>query len=121
MVSAESFWTSSLRAVPEGESITRILAAALSAVEPGDAVSHFVSRDGDLLAVSDRVYDLRSFRRVILLGIGKASLTMSKRLATILGSRLSDGLVVLKHLPSVFHPPFTILQGDHPLPGERSL
>ncbi len=35
MLSAESFWTVSLRSAPEGESITRILAAAIAAVDPG--------------------------------------------------------------------------------------
>jgi hydroxypyruvate reductase len=59
MLSAESFWTSSLRRAPEGERVTRILAAAITAVEPGAAVRHFVQREGDLLTISGWVYDLR--------------------------------------------------------------
>ncbi len=49
MLSAESFQTSSLRSLPEGESITRILAASIHAVEPGAAVERFVRREGDIL------------------------------------------------------------------------
>ncbi len=58
MLSAESFQTSSLRSLPEGQSITRILAASIQAVEPGAAVERFVHREGDILTVSDRVYNL---------------------------------------------------------------
>ena len=117
MPPAESFWTlrqaqggaSSLRAAPQGESITRILAAAIAAVDPGAAVRRFLQRDGGTLTISDRTYDLKSFRRVVLLGIGKASLAMSDALATILGERLSAGLVIPKHASTIPHSPLTAL------------
>jgi glycerate 2-kinase len=120
MLSAESFWTSSLRAAPEGERITRILAAAITAVEPGVAVGRFVQRDGDMLTISGRAYDLRSFRRVVLLGIGKASVAMSDALVEILGDRLSAGLVIPKQVTSSYSP-LTLLIGGHPVPDEQSL
>ena len=121
MLSAESFWTSSLRASPDGERITRILGAAIAAVEPGAAISRFVRREGEKLTVSDREYDLRLFRRIFLWGIGKASVAMSAGLVKILGSRLEAGLVISKHAPSIPKLPFSVIKGDHPLPGEHSL
>ena len=121
MLSAESFWTSSLRAAPEGERVTRILAAAITAVEPGAAVGRFVQRDGEMLTISGRTYDLQLFRRVVLLGIGKASIAMSTTLAGILGARLESGLVITKHVSAIHHSPLTILIGGHPVPDERSL
>lgn len=121
MISAESFWTTSLQASSEGGRIIQILAAAITAVEPGAAVGRFVWRDGEMFSISGQVYDLRSFRRVVLLGIGKASLAMSTRLAEILGNRLSGGLVIPKQSPPIFHKPFTVIQGGHPIPDERSL
>jgi hydroxypyruvate reductase len=121
MLSAESFWTSSLHLAPEGGRITRILAASINAIDPGAAVEHFIKRDGDLLTISGRVYDLQFFHRVVLLGIGKASIAMSKALAKILADRLSSGVVITKHAAIGSHPTLTILSGDHPIPGERSL
>ena len=101
MIPAESFWTYSLRAAPQGESVTRILAAAVNAVEPGEAVRRFVRRDRDTLTISDRTYDLSAFRRVMLLGIGKAAVAMSEALAGILGDYLVDNLVITKHIPHI--------------------
>jgi glycerate 2-kinase len=121
MLSAESFWTFSLHSVPEGERIARILAAAICSVEPGAAVDRFIRREGDILTVAGRAYDLRSFGRVVLLGIGKGSLAMSDALARILKTRLDDGLVVSKHISVMSQYPFHVLEGDHPVPGKRSL
>jgi hydroxypyruvate reductase len=121
MLSAESFWTSSLRLAPEGGRITRILSAAINAIDPGVAVRRSVVRDGDMLNVSGRVYDLRSFRRVVLLGLGKASVAMSDALAIILADRLSYGLVISKQVSLVSPSPMTYMIGDHPVPDEHSL
>jgi glycerate 2-kinase len=121
MFSADSFWTESLHVAPQGGQITRILASAINAVEPGTAVRRFVQRDGDTLTVSERVYDLEKYHRVVLLGLGKASLAMSSMMSGILGSRLDAGLVITKNASAGSGFPFPIIEGDHPIPGERSL
>ncbi len=121
MLSAESFQTFSLRTLPEGESISRILAASIRAVEPGRTVERFVSLSGDILNVAGREYDLAYFRRVCLLGIGKGSIAMSSTLSRLLGDRLQAGLVVTKHASGVPDFPFAILEGGHPVPDGRSL
>jgi len=121
MLFAESFWTSSLLAAPEGERIARILAAAINAVDPGEAVRRFIHRDGDMLTISSQVYNLQLFHRVILLGMGKASVSMSNALAEIIGNRLSAGLVIPKQATLATHFPLIYFTGGHPFPDERSL
>ena len=121
MIPAESFWTHSLRKLPEGRAITRILAAAIQAVEPGEAVRRYVHRQEDTLTIAGLSYDLSAFSRVHLLGIGKASLPMAEALAELVGHHLIDGLVVTKHSPMASQFPFPIIQGGHPVPDERSL
>jgi hydroxypyruvate reductase len=121
MLSVESFWTTSLRASPQGEGITRILAAAIASVEPGAAVRRFVRRREDTLTISGREYNLRDFQRVALLGLGKASLDMSAELVELLGETLSTGLVISKQDEPVSHPPVTFIRGGHPIPDEHSL
>jgi glycerate 2-kinase len=121
MLSAESFLTSSLRTSPDGAAIARILAASIHAADPGAAVERYVHWEGSVLSVSNRDYNLGSFGRVALLGIGKAAVPMSATLTGIIGERLEDGLVVTKHARSIPGFPFPILEGDHPIPGMRSL
>src|SRR5450759_233732 len=121
MLSAESFWTSSLRQLPDGERVTRILSTAINSIDPGLAVRRYVQREGDLLTVVGRGYDLSFFHRVVLLGMGKASVSMSEALANILADRLSAGLIVSKQAPLDSHSPVDIMVGGHPIPDERSL
>ena len=121
MLSAESFWASSLRELPDGERVTRILSTAINSIDPGLAVIRYVQREGDLLTVAGRVYDLSFFHRVVLLGMGKASVSMSEALANILADRLSAGLIVSKQAPLDSHSPVDIMVGGHPIPDERSL
>ena len=121
MLSAESFWSSSLRLAPEGERITRILFATINAIEPGLAVRRHVVRDGDVLTISGRDYDLRAYRRVVLLGMGKASVAMSDTLANILSDRLSTGLVISKRASRSSNSLMIYMVGGHPIPDLHSL
>ena len=88
--------TDSLRALPGGAAITRILAAALDAVDPAAAVHRHLHRDGDVLRAGDQTYDLRAYQRVFVVGTGKAGAPMARAAADVLGDRLAGGVVVVK-------------------------
>lgn len=135
----DRLWTHSLRALPVGAAVTRILAAALGAVEPAAAVRGFLRRDGASLEVGSASYDLHRFERVLLFGIGKAGAPMARAAADILGERLAAGVVVVKEghadqigdfgLPKgeaqseIHNPQSTIelIEAGHPVPDERSV
>lgn len=124
MISAASFWTSSLRAHPWGGAVTRILAAAIAAVEPATAVHRAVQRQFSLLTVGAQRYNLQRYRRLFLFSLGKAAVPMAAALAELLGSDLTDGLVIAKRLPERLPQALaslTVLTGNHPVPGEASL
>jgi glycerate 2-kinase len=128
MLSSESFWTSSLLAIPEGVRITRILAEAIAAVEPGAAVRSYAQRKGEILTIMDRSFNLHSFHRVVLLGMGKASLAMTEVMQDILGSTVDQALVITKYfrhldpsLRACHSKPPIVLESGHPAPDERSL
>jgi hydroxypyruvate reductase len=121
MNAPDSFQTSSLQQHPQGAAIRRILAAAVQAVEPGEAVRRFVRRTGDMLRVGEERYALQDFHTIHLLGIGKAAAGMAAPLHELLADRLAGRLLVSKHAPPDPLPGLTVLQGGHPLPDERSL
>jgi len=90
--------------------IMRILSAALTAVDPFQAVQkHLPEMDG----------------RVFGLGIGKASIPMMEALAERIP--LAGGLAVTKFAsvpstsPGIIRESFTVLEGGHPVPDARSL
>jgi glycerate 2-kinase len=112
MIPPERFGTATLRASPHGASVTRILSAALDAVDPAAAVRR---------AASDLDLDLEPGGRIFIIAVGKASQPMADALAEILGDRLTRGIIVTKHARANSHSPFVVLEGGHPVPDERSL
>src|SRR6188768_3034505 len=69
------------------EVVTRVMQAALTAVEPGEAVRRALHRDGDRLTVGDRTYDLTAYDRVVVVGAGKASAPMAAAAEEVLGEK----------------------------------
>ncbi len=96
-----------------------IYEAALGAVEPGSAVKRFLRRRGSLLEAADQSYDLGAFRRVFLVGAGKAGVPMSRAVEDILGDRLAGGMVVVKRGFGTARPVRTeVLEAGHPEPDQ---
>lgn len=123
----ERLLTDTLRELPHGMAVARILAAALAAVEPGAAVRRFLRREGETLVAGDVVYDLRAFDRVWIIGAGKAGAPMAVAAADIVGECLTGGVIVVKegHLTTehiaALQPRVAILEAGHPLPDARGV
>ena len=114
--------TNTLRSHPRGVAVTRILAAALDAVEPAAAVRRALRRDQSQIWVGEHVYALTSNQRVVMLSIGKAGAPMLRAALDILGDCVTTALAVVKdghteRLPA----DITIREAGHPIPDERGI
>jgi len=99
----------------------RVLEAALIAADPVEAIRRAVQRDGDLLRVDGRVYDLREFRRVLVIGGGKAGGAMAQAVEDLLGDRITAGRVIVKtdHLaPTQL---IRLTEAGHPVPDQAGV
>lgn len=97
---------------------TRVMRAALEAVEPAEAVRRALRRAGDRLVAGGREYDLTRYDRVIVVGAGKASAPMARAVEEILGERVSDGLVVVKYGHTGPTRRVRLREGGHPIPDD---
>jgi len=123
-LSPASFHTRTISSAPWGKAVSRILFAAVQAVDPYKIVSRNLTLSGDHLQIGEVGYDLSRTGRVVILGVGKASAPMAQAAVDTLGDRLHSGLVITKPghdlglaLPSTFR----VVSAEHPLPGEGSL
>jgi len=104
--------------------VRSVLAAALQAADPYQAVRSALHRTGDLLKVDEQIYPLKNFQNIYVIGAGKAAYPMALAVEDILGDHLTNGLMVTKegHLPP--QPALRrvhILEAGHPLPDERGI
>lgn len=110
---------------PQGESILHIMAAALNAIDPYEAVIHNLHLDGKNLIVGTRLYNLDNFKSIRLIGAGKASAPMAAAVSKILGESITSGLVITKRgyfqTDSAIPPCIQIIEAGHPLPDREGV
>lgn len=100
-----------------------ILASALMAVDPGEAVRRNVALEGELFIFDDEGLNLEEFSKILVIGGGKASGSMAQAVDGLLGSRIAAGHVnVLKGTECRYPLRHVELNGaSHPLPCERGV
>lgn len=103
------------------EDMMTVLAAALKAVDPAQAVRNCVRREGAHLIVGEHAYDLAAFKRILVVGAGKASGPMAQALEEILGERLEGGVVNVKEGYAVPTQRIELIEAAHPVPDENGL
>ena len=105
------------------EDALEILEAALEAADPYRAVERALTLEGDSLKVGSHTLTLKAYRRILVVGGGKASGRMAEALEHILGDLLDGGVVIvprgtetdlrLKRIKA--------LGSSHPLPDEEGV
>ncbi|MGV3614396.1 MAG: glycerate kinase type-2 family protein [Fimbriimonas sp.] len=111
-------------ATPHGaasEVALQIYERVLDAVRADRLIEAAVQREGDLLFVQGRPYDLSAYRRILVAGAGKASVSMAQALKGILGDRLADGQIVTKAGHGEPVEGVEVVEAAHPVPDQTSL
>ncbi len=115
-----------------------IFRAAVDRVMPERLFSYCVSLEDSILRVSDgeseKKYDLAGFDKVAIAAFGKASLPMAASIVSLLGERVTRGIVVVKapedgrplHLAPAYRDLFSarsirVRAAGHPVPDQRSV
>ncbi len=94
----------------------QILEQGIAAINTEGIIKKSVKYSGNKLTIQGKKYDLTKFDNIYVIGIGKASYDAAKELESILGSRITNGVVIdvknggLKHVKS--------FAGTHPIPSE---
>jgi len=98
----------------------RIWTAGLQAADPETAVRQAVRRRGHVLQVNGRRVDLGKFRKLWIIGAGKAAAPMGVAVEKILGRHISGGFLVTKYGHSLELQRLEIMEAGHPLPDRNS-
>jgi len=98
-----------------------LVRGALAAVEPAAAVREHVRRDGDILTIDRRAYDLREIDHIYMVGAGKAAAPMAQAIEEIVGDRLADGVISVRYGQTVPLRRVRTIQAGHPIPDDRSV
>ncbi len=100
-----------------------IYEGGLEAVNPSRVLQKKLHCSDEILFIDDKEYPLPTFRKIFIIGVGKASLAMSQTVLDIVGDRVDSGIVVTRDLPKSFEPlpGIKIRQTGHPTPDARGV
>jgi hydroxypyruvate reductase len=100
------------------------IAAALEAVDPAALLRTRVSVEGNHLRIVTEEqtlgYDLSRYRRILVIGAGKATAKMARAVEEVLGDRIHGGVISVKygHVETLSR--IEIIEAGHPVPDEQS-
>ena len=98
-----------------------IFGAAVHAVDAEQCVKSFVSLEGDILTIDGQTYDLASFSQVVAVGAGKATPRMAVALESVLGERISVGLINTKYEHTEPLSQIETIECGHPVPDQAGV
>ena len=98
-----------------------IFTAALTAADAAKAVSRHLKVAGDAIDIAGRLYSLRSYKRLFVIGAGKGSALMCRALVELIGDWLYGGTIIAKYGYAVAIKKITIIEAGHPIPDENGL
>jgi glycerate 2-kinase len=98
-----------------------ILRAALEAADPAKAVERAVEIRGDVLFAGRKRYPLALYKRILVIGAGKASAAMASALEKRLAKRITSGLLNVKYGHTASLKRIALNQCGHPVPDEAGV
>lgn len=105
------------------ESAYQIFQAGVAAVNPTILISKSIYIENGVLYAGEKSYNLHKFRRIHILGIGKAAASMAQAVEEILlvHNVPYKGLVVVKKGYSLPLQDLRLVSSGHPIPNEESV
>lgn len=93
----------------------------LAAIAPEKLIEEQCRFDGGVLTVLDTAYDLSRYKKIYLLGSGKAAVPMAKAVQRLLKGRLAHTLIVGAYPLNEVLERSDYIQSSHPIPSPQSL
>ena len=94
----------------------------LQRLDAGARIKSIMHRDGPLLRIGEKTWDLSKKRHVYMIGAGKACNAMTMAVDEILGDYLTHGYAIVKIAePTDVYRHTDVFVGGHPIPNEEGL
>lgn len=103
------------------EALERVAERVLSELAPERCLAQALRFHGGQLLAGPHRYELRRFRRLVVVGFGKAAARMARGLEGVLGPHISEGFVITADGCAVPTERVEVVEAGHPLPDARTI
>jgi len=109
----------SLATTPNRKIALSVAEAGLEAINSKNVVLNSIKLVNDTFYIQNNSFDLTKFKRIKVVGFGKASTDAAEALEKILGDKINEGAVIGLHKTNTNH--IETFAGTHPRPSEVNL
>jgi len=92
-----------------------IIDAGINSILPANVIHQYIKLKGSILTIQDKSFNLSKFKRIFVIGGGKASGLMAKEIERLLGFKITGGLII-DHLGTAKLKRIKMRKGGHPVP-----
>jgi len=108
------------------QDLEKIYQAAIDAADPEKAVHACLRLENNILKLgaddkTAKAFDLSRFKRIVVVGCGKATASMARAVEDILGNRIHAGFICVKYGYTRNLSIIETIEAAHPLPDENSM
>lgn len=107
--------------IEERKAALLIAEAGIKSVIPYVRTKEYISLVGTELRVGHLRYNIGQIDNIYVVGVGKGSYPIAQALDEILGSRITEGFLVVKEGETRKLPHITVFESSHPFPDQRSV
>jgi glycerate-2-kinase len=97
-----------------------IIEAGYEAIDTTLAVKKDIFLKGSILHIKEKLFDLDNYKRIFIIGFGKASSKAVGSIEDVLEGRITDGIVIDKDISDCCRI-VKIYKGTHPLPSKENV
>lgn len=102
--------------------IKKIYNYSINAINPYIAIKNFIEVESDKFIINNaKTLNLKDFKSINIVGIGKAAFPMAKACEEILGSYISTSIITVKYGYSNKLSNTIVQEAGHPIPDENSV
>ncbi|WKZ70224.1 MAG: DUF4147 domain-containing protein [Melioribacteraceae bacterium] len=101
--------------------IESIYQAAIQSVTPKNLFQSSIKYINEILSIQGIDFDLRKYKKIYIIGAGKASTSMAIEIEDLLGNKISQGIVSSNISADSNTGKIEYIKASHPLPNENSL
>ena len=101
---------------PSRQHALEIFQAALKAADPAEAIARHVHLKDGMLTAGSKTYLLDRYKKIIVVGAGKATAIMAQAIEKLLGDRVTTGLINVKYGHTVPLERIELNECAHPVP-----
>jgi len=98
-----------------------IFNSALNAADPVGCITDSASVNSGILTVTEKKYDLSSYKNIYVIAFGKAAPSMGKAIEDMLGDYITEGIVISNNSPVISLKQLNFHLSSHPVPDEKSV